>query len=83
MNVIPLQITEPNPAMAIGDIITIEGYYTRPPVFSVGFWKCLFFGRIGSLYFIGNRPTFGQVWKRRNLFRKREFQRYIITNSNA
>ena len=76
MKPIPLY-ADLNPAMAEGDIVTFEGFYNRPVMYSRWWWACLIFGRVAGFH---HRQMF-KLCKRRELFEPRKLQTYRITGS--
>jgi hypothetical protein len=77
VNILPLQ-SDPNPLLALGDIVTFEGYYNRPATFSRAWWKLLIFGRLAGFHFVGLHPHIHKVCTRRDLFEPRALQKYRI-----
>jgi hypothetical protein len=62
-----------------GDIVTFGGLYNRPATFSRAWWKCLLFGRIAGMRFVGLHLAIHKVCRRRDLLQPRALQKYRCT----
>ena len=87
MKPIPLY-ADLNPAMAEGDIVTIEGCWNRPPTRSAAWWAMLILGPAFAARHLGRAfrrkvtdPWYHLPLKRRGLFEPRKLQMYRITGS--
>ena len=67
--------------LAAGDIITIEGSWNRPRVWSRAWWMILLFGCAVGFRFCGNSPNPLTACSRRDLFSRRQLQTFQITEA--
>lgn len=85
MTPLPLSVNPPNPLLSPGDIVEFEGSFNRPPVKSLAWWAMLLFGppfacrHLGWAFRRKASDPFYHIPTRRNLFRERALQRYVIT----